>query len=678
MADAPKLTGKDTLRTAYPKINAAIDNANEAFKKSASAVSTSNIANDTANNALADANKATELATTANEKTDSFQSQLDQLSIEGDSSVEAAQARVTADGTTYTTLQQRLNEADSLVGAIKLHKESNSKLLSAVLKKIYTRGTVKIVCQGDSMTYSQDTISGDSLAPTGTADNGDAHTQKRALITYPEKLKAYLDEIYPSNSISVINKGYSGDWVGKGLVHWVDNESADLAFLMYGTNDADLTASWVPSDVKGNIDRYIQDYRTLIDRYLKWGTALVILTPPRQLNQEQYNQGRVTEAYRNALLLLGKEYNIPVIDAEEFSNGWDKTYYCDTTHFNSKGYSAFASRVASLLVGFGIVNKENSMIDNGKTLSIRTSRENIVYNDVWFTDLDSALSYGPEEINNGEGLILSASSGNCSMYFAFYTNKDNMIFIPTFTSYSGQSVKFTLDFDNEQGSIPLLSSTLVDKPQGYKPPSSITSGINESNPYKWLVDDIGLGDTNKYLWVTNKGWHIIKVEGVTKTISGGFAVNGFSTVSYEEFAIKKRLATLEVRKNVLHKPLYSSFSSTPATVTSIQLTPAEINSIFTGNQLNSNEYYKGIPLKIVLHNPDDTIIEHGFIWHDNGTGTAPNGGFYSWFIKTQNLVPTPTSTRTILGVTYNSTDRVYTINFGGVTNKLGNITVKQL
>ncbi len=46
---------------------------------------------------------------------DVVQSQVDQLVVEGDSSVEAAQARVKADGTSFTTLRDRLNNSDALL-----------------------------------------------------------------------------------------------------------------------------------------------------------------------------------------------------------------------------------------------------------------------------------------------------------------------------------------------------------------------------------------------------------------------------------------------------------------------------------------------------------------------------------------------------------------------------------
>ncbi len=86
----------DTLAEGYPKINAAIQKADQAFVVADNAV-------DTANNALAVANQSL-----ANSQ--STQEQLNQIVIDGDSSVEAAQARVNADNTkTYDTLKERLD-----------------------------------------------------------------------------------------------------------------------------------------------------------------------------------------------------------------------------------------------------------------------------------------------------------------------------------------------------------------------------------------------------------------------------------------------------------------------------------------------------------------------------------------------------------------------------------------
>jgi len=98
MADAPKILGTDSLRQAYPKLNKSIDNSNEALNKSTTAETNSTAAVNTAN--------------AAETKADSVQEQFNQVVIEGDSSVEAAQARVEEDGTVNDTLKDRLDKKE--------------------------------------------------------------------------------------------------------------------------------------------------------------------------------------------------------------------------------------------------------------------------------------------------------------------------------------------------------------------------------------------------------------------------------------------------------------------------------------------------------------------------------------------------------------------------------------
>src|SRR5690625_4774385 len=62
--------------------------------------------------ALNIANEAKSQSQSAENKADNIQEQFNQVVIEGDSSVEAAQARVDADGNTYDTLKERLDSSD--------------------------------------------------------------------------------------------------------------------------------------------------------------------------------------------------------------------------------------------------------------------------------------------------------------------------------------------------------------------------------------------------------------------------------------------------------------------------------------------------------------------------------------------------------------------------------------
>ena len=113
MAELIKPT--DTLAQGYPKINVAIEQAEQAF-------TTADNAMDTANSSIAVSNQAL-----ANSQ--STQEQLNQIVIDGDSSVEAAQARVNADNTiTYDTLKERLDAE---------HQEVSSQLADLANKRTH-------------------------------------------------------------------------------------------------------------------------------------------------------------------------------------------------------------------------------------------------------------------------------------------------------------------------------------------------------------------------------------------------------------------------------------------------------------------------------------------------------------------------------------------------------------
>src|SRR5690625_1894625 len=84
----------DTLNEGREKLNEAIKDAEKAKIDSSEAL-------DTANTALS--------------KSESTQTQLDNIVIDGDSSVEAAQARVDKDGKTYGTLKERLDTEHGIV-----------------------------------------------------------------------------------------------------------------------------------------------------------------------------------------------------------------------------------------------------------------------------------------------------------------------------------------------------------------------------------------------------------------------------------------------------------------------------------------------------------------------------------------------------------------------------------
>src|SRR5690606_5942010 len=92
---AEQIQKTDTLNQGREKLNSAITDANKAKSESTQAVITSNTAK--------------QIAQTAEHKADSVQAQFDQVIIEGDSSVEAAAARVGTNNVRHPTLKARLD-----------------------------------------------------------------------------------------------------------------------------------------------------------------------------------------------------------------------------------------------------------------------------------------------------------------------------------------------------------------------------------------------------------------------------------------------------------------------------------------------------------------------------------------------------------------------------------------
>lgn len=144
MADAPKILGSDSLRQAYPKLNSAIDNSNEAIKKATTAESNSATAVNTAN--------------TAETKADNVQTQFNEVVLEGSIDPETAQARVNADGTTYTTLQERLNSSDTKlvqrgINIKDFGAKGNANYYSSANSKYYEDSSFTVLANDDTNAF---------------------------------------------------------------------------------------------------------------------------------------------------------------------------------------------------------------------------------------------------------------------------------------------------------------------------------------------------------------------------------------------------------------------------------------------------------------------------------------------------------------------------------------------
>lgn len=209
MAELIKKT--DTLNEGREKLNDAITDA-EAAKV------VSGQADDKASEALA--------------KSESTQTQLDTIVIEGDSSVEAAQARVTAEGTAYGTLKERLDAENSSVTSQlaqtavdleikKMDRDTRDISVSQINKNL---GKIDQTYLSDELLQQ---IAGDAPIHAVPADGGVA-TKKLAdnAVTYDKQdvLKADLGE-------NLFSGVYHKRWIDSTTGSYGVNEQTSLAII---------------------------------------------------------------------------------------------------------------------------------------------------------------------------------------------------------------------------------------------------------------------------------------------------------------------------------------------------------------------------------------------------------------------------------------------------------------
>jgi hypothetical protein len=127
MADAPKILGTDSLRSAYPKLNMMVDLVNN------------------------------------------FQLQVNEIVVDGDSSVEAAQARIDAEGNSFPTLKERLDSRDELLA---------DKALKSEVRK---NTDVQPINVSEWDTETKQLLTGGSVAVVGTKSTGRENIKDQAV-----------------------------------------------------------------------------------------------------------------------------------------------------------------------------------------------------------------------------------------------------------------------------------------------------------------------------------------------------------------------------------------------------------------------------------------------------------------------------------------------------------------
>lgn len=188
--------------------------------------------------------------------------------------------------------------------------------------------TRRILAQGDSLTYGQDTVS-----PRGSPAINDGY-QRRSVRPYPEYLGRLLGDGY-----QVVNHGFPGDRTVEGLARWAPDGQADVAILMYGTNDAlnyggHPEGTVPPEAFRANLDK-------LVVQQADRGTRMIVVAPPPVADPAQ--DARLIP-YRRMAAQVARARSAVLVSVPRRDDLW-----VDGVHFSPAGNTRLAGQLAALI-----------------------------------------------------------------------------------------------------------------------------------------------------------------------------------------------------------------------------------------------------------------------------------------------------------------------------------------
>lgn len=395
----------------------------------------------------------------------------------------------------------------------------NVTLIGNFYQKLIKKGELVINCQGDSLTYGQDNNSSDKRSPDSTpCDDGTPHTNYRASVTYPEELQNIFDSMFGSNVVTVNNLGHSGDSAKTSYAHWTTNRNADLALIMLGTNDS-KQSDWLPVDYRNNISEYLNYMGLIIEQYLNWNTAVILLTPPygRTQNSNFINGNTTTNVYDDVLKQFAKKYNCPVVEVDkDIVNNYNDDFYSDDTHYNGVGYKSLADKLFAIFCGTGILNSNFN-------ISTETLIDSSIYN-TYLNGVNSVLLKAAASNNiTGNNKIITINN-NGKVTYGFNCKYDNILVIPIATA--GGTYK--ADFESTQ------PSSSIKRTNNGVPYNNVISNMTEDyarTPARLISSIVNAVGNGNYLLLPSKGYHTISVEN---TSGSSVYLNGFYIMPLEE------------------------------------------------------------------------------------------------------------------------------------------------
>lgn len=444
-----------------------------------------------------------------------LQGEFDEAALQADfeNKLEAAEAtyapRLTDLENDVVEINGKIQENSKYKNTIGSIKEHQIKKYGNYLKKLRSKN-FNIICQGDSLTYGQDS--------EGSRTGMNGSSTKQSDTTYPEQLQNVLRYVNGSENINVVNWGYPGDRVDQGFTRFNVKPTTDIIVYMYGTNE---NSQNIP------FETYIDNYIKLLYRnVVEWGIPAVIMSPLRNFHQEGLTNLHV---YRALSKMLAESCGIPFIDGYEILvTATNDFFSTDTIHLREKGYKILGTKVAPVLLS----NYDVPKIGQGKDLIIDKTYANIVSPFI----ISGSSNSGGGGFQPNLGWSNDIKTGR-RLTFPVYCEEDFLVIIPVYNS--GVSFKISIDIEQEQGNGMIPVSADVRSQQALFN-SIIKKYINcPSGNYNDILNNNSVNVTTKdnYIVIPSRGLHLITVENETST---SCVISGLVVMSWSNFFLKKR------------------------------------------------------------------------------------------------------------------------------------------
>lgn len=254
--------------------------------------------------------------------------------------------------TSGESVQQELDDLNADLGLAEVdignnksafYRERCIKKLAEIDYQIQTRGNVRILFQGDSMTAGLDGTTTDSVPPSGE------DWARHAYITYPQRVVSYMLEqsgVQINSTVRAIS-GYNVKQAYEQTT-WQSNPNCDLMIIMYGLNDAgDSGNPAIP------VSEYMDYMEKMIKRAIDWGMGVVVCS----LAWGGFGSADAkSQAYAKRIKNMSTLYGCAYFNANEVSYDREfSAFQSDAGHFNSNGYAKLGESLSSMLMSGGLM-----------------------------------------------------------------------------------------------------------------------------------------------------------------------------------------------------------------------------------------------------------------------------------------------------------------------------------